>query len=117
MPEGFVESARIESKALVEEYMLLANILVAEFIKPYCREKTLLRSHMDINSDKKEQLNNFFKLVGLGDQIDLTDSTTLSRSMETLKSQKDQKMFNVARRKFFSHLQAAKYVTIGSAEE
>ena len=53
MPQRFVEAARIDSKALVEEYMLLANILVAQFIKPFCGDKTLLRAHQDLKSEKK----------------------------------------------------------------
>jgi exoribonuclease R len=53
MPLSYAESARIESKSLVEEYMLLANILVAQFIKPHCGHKTLLRAHSDIEDDKK----------------------------------------------------------------
>ena len=56
MPLSYVESARIESKSLVEEYMLLANILVAQFIKPFCGHKTLLRAHFDIEDEKKQEL-------------------------------------------------------------
>lgn len=43
----------MESKALVEEYMLMANILVAEFLQKYCKDKTLLRTHADVTDDKK----------------------------------------------------------------
>ena len=38
----------MESKQLVEEYMLLANILVAEFLFDLCKDRALLRSHADI---------------------------------------------------------------------
>jgi exoribonuclease R len=56
MPTSFLESYRIESKFLVEEYMLLANILIAEHLHKYCHDKTLLRAHPDLELDKKEQL-------------------------------------------------------------
>ena len=36
MPESFHSSTMIESKNLIEEYMLLTNTLVAEFVEPNC---------------------------------------------------------------------------------
>ena len=57
LPLSFVESkTRMPSKHLVEEYMLLANILVAEHLHKYCNDKTLLRVHPDLDKDKKEIL-------------------------------------------------------------
>lgn len=64
-PISFEESYRIESKFLVEEYMLLANILIAEHLNSYCKDKTLLRVHPDLQPDKKNVLNTFFEKVGL----------------------------------------------------
>ena len=81
MPLSYEESSRIESKSLVEEYMLLANILVAEYIKPFCGQKTLLRAHGDIEDEKKEELYEFFEKVGMEGKVDLTNSTTLNHSM------------------------------------
>ena len=52
--------------------------------------------------------------------VNLTNSTTLSHSMQTLKnstSSKSQTQFEVALRKFFWHLTAAKYVTISANME
>lgn len=49
LPMSFTESkTRMPSKHLVEEYMLLANILVAEHLYKYCSDKTLLRVHPDL---------------------------------------------------------------------
>jgi len=67
----------MQSKALVEEYMLLANILVAEYLFKYCKDKTLLRAHNDISAEKKEKLYTFFERIGLQD-IDLSNAQTLS---------------------------------------
>jgi len=49
LPLSFEESYRIESKYLVEEYMLLANILVAEFLYNEIKDKALLRAHPDVD--------------------------------------------------------------------
>lgn len=50
MPLSFEESkTRMPSKHLVEEYMLLANILVAEHLHKFCHDKTLLRAHPDLD--------------------------------------------------------------------
>mmetsp|Transcript_30069 Transcript_30069/g.40721 ORF Transcript_30069/g.40721 Transcript_30069/m.40721 type:complete len:102 (-) Transcript_30069:1009-1314(-) len=64
-PISFEEAKRIESKALVEEYMLLANILVAENIMKFCGGKALLRAHADVEEDKKDKLADFFTGIGL----------------------------------------------------
>lgn len=49
----------MESKFLVEEFMLLANTLVAEHLKKYCIDKALLRVHTDIRAEKKNVLRSF----------------------------------------------------------
>ena len=54
---SFDESkTRMPSKHLVEEYMLMANILVAEHLFKFCNDKTLLRAHPDLDQDKKAAL-------------------------------------------------------------
>ena len=75
LPLGFDETkTRMPSKHLIEEYMLLANILVAEHLFKFCHDKTLLRAHPDLDAEKKVALNTFFDKAGLGGEIDLTDS-------------------------------------------
>ena len=64
--------------------MLLANILIAEFLETYCKDKTLLRAHPDVKQEKKESLKEFYVKVGLHD-IDLSNSKTLSTSLENLR--------------------------------
>ena len=76
-PIKYSESSRMESKQLVEEYMLLANILVAECLFDLCKDRALLRSHADIVENKKNELGNFFKKIGL-EQVNLTDALSLS---------------------------------------
>ena len=60
LPTQYRESPKMQSKQLVEEYMLLANILVAKHLFKYCKDKTLLRIHEDIQDEKKIKLNTFF---------------------------------------------------------
>ena len=91
------------SKFLVEEYMLLANILIAEHLFKYCNDKTLLRVHPDLENDKKNKLKLFFEKVGLS-EINLEDSKTLSLSLENLREKGDSAKFNVAMRKFLTCL-------------
>jgi exoribonuclease R len=64
LPISYSESQKMQSKQLVEEYMLLANILIAKYLFKYCNDKTLLRIHEDIEADKKDKLSSFFKLIG-----------------------------------------------------
>lgn len=103
------------SKYLVEEYMLLANILIAEHLFKHCKDKTLLRVHPDLDTEKKIALKAFFEKVGLG-EIDLTDSKVLSLSLEALRDSGDSAKFNVAMRKFLTCLQCAKYTCINENE-
>lgn len=84
LPIGFKESEKMQSKSLVEEYMLLANILVAQHLYKYCKDKTLLRVHNDIQPEKKEKLQIFFQKIGITN-IDLTNAKTLSKSLENMK--------------------------------
>lgn len=88
--------------------MLLANILIAEHLYEYCKDKTLLRAHPDLDEEKKIKLKAFFDKAGLS-LIDLTDSKTLSLSLETLRDIGDSAKFNVAMRKFLTCLSCAKY--------
>jgi hypothetical protein len=42
LPQSFLQVN--SSSPLTEEYILLANTLIAEFIRPFCKEKTLLKA-------------------------------------------------------------------------
>jgi len=79
--------------------MLLANILVAEHLYHYCKDKTLLRAHPNVNPDKKAILQEFFNKVGIT-EIDLTDAKTTSKTMEELREKGDKDKYSVVARKF-----------------
>ena len=115
MPTQYREAQKMHSKSLVEEYMLLANILVAKHLFKYCKDKTLLRVHDDIEAEKKEKLANFFEKAGLNG-VDLANAQTLSRSIEALRSTGSTDDLNVMNRKFLTCLTPAKYITIEDRE-
>lgn len=104
----------MESKYLVEEYMLLANILIAEHLHHYCKDKTLLRVHSDVKEDKKNTLKQFYEKVGLPD-LDLSSSKAFTSALEKLKSDGDEIKFNAVMRKFLTCLSPAKYACINGA--
>jgi DIS3-like exonuclease 2 len=101
----------MESKQLVEEYMLMANILVGEHLFKYCRDKTLLRVHQDIVEDKKEKLSVFLNRIGIKG-VDLTDAKSFSHSLERLRASEEPETLEVLNRKFLTCLQQAKYLTV-----
>jgi exoribonuclease R len=80
---SFKEQKKIESKGLVEEYMLMANVLVAKHIHKYCHDKTVLRVHDDIDGEKKEKLADFLSKVDISG-VDFSNAKSLSKSMENL---------------------------------
>ena len=64
-PLSWAESPRMQSKQLVEEWMLLANILVAEFLVDTCQDKALLRANNEIKDTSKAKLAELFEKVGI----------------------------------------------------
>ena len=114
-PMNYKESAKIQSKSLVEEYMLLANIYIAEYLFKYCKDKTLLRAHNDISEDKKERLYEFFDRIKMNG-VDLTNAATLSKSIEKVRENGTIDDLNVLNRKFLTCLTQAKYVTVQESD-
>jgi len=110
-PLNFKESPKMQSKQLVEEFMLMANILVAEHLYDKCQDKALLRAHADVKDQRKTQLQNFF--LKLGFDINMTDNLSLSNSIQALGRQKDSvDKLHVVNRKFLTNLQQARYVCV-----
>lgn len=44
IPTSFSEQKWMDSKNLIEEYMLIANQCVAEFLVKYCKDKAVIRN-------------------------------------------------------------------------
>ena len=94
---------KMQSKSLVEEFMLMANILVAEYLFKFCKDKTILRAHNDITAEKKEKLEAFFQAIDVKG-IDLSNAKTLSTSIETLRETASPELLDVINRKFLTCL-------------
>jgi len=109
LPTEYKETHPMLSKQLVEEFMLMANILIAEFLYENVQDKTVLRAHPDVDAEKKEELKHYYKTVGL--DVDVTNSTTLSTSLEKLRLSNPEK-YQVAHRKFLSCLKPAVYMCV-----
>jgi ribonuclease R len=77
-----------DSNKLIEEFMLLANKKVAEFIGKNKQEKTaktfVYRIHDKPDPDKLESLNTFIQRFGYG--LQLTTPNTITKSLNTLLS-------------------------------
>jgi DIS3-like exonuclease 2 len=81
-PSGFFKYPTKDSNRLIEEFMLLANISVAEFIYKKFPEISLLRSHLQPNEGGLKKLVKTLEKHGL--QIDVSSSSAISDSMEKL---------------------------------
>ena len=117
LPLKYKESLPMASKQLVEEYMLLANTIVAEFLESKIGPKTLLRVHDDIPDKKKVALAEYFQRLGL-DAINLTDSASLNSTVAYQLSQikdLDQRasIGDAINRKLLGGVSAAYYNCIG----
>jgi len=95
--------------------MLMANILIGEYLFKFCKDKALLRCHNDITPEKKHKLTLFFEKIGLTG-VELTNAKTLSHSIEALRETQPEEVLEVLNRKFLTCLTQAKYVTVAEKE-
>lgn len=83
IPTGVYFTESKDANKLIEEFMLLTNKRVAEFIGKQDPEKTFIyRIHDKPNSDKLQALQNIIKRFGY--QINTQDSNLLSKSLNKL---------------------------------
>lgn len=79
-PVDFFKYCTKDSNRLIEEFMLLANISVAQFIYEKFPEISLLRHHDPPNASGMKKLTKTLEKNGIN--LDTTTSTALSDSME-----------------------------------
>ena len=82
-PEGVYFKESKDANKLIEEFMLLANRSVAEFIGKQSTKKTFIyRVHDEPNDEKIAALQNIIKQFGY--KIDTRDRKTTSNSLNNL---------------------------------
>lgn len=113
-PMEFSESKKIESKELIEEYMLLANQLVSEYLVKYCKDKAVLRAQLPPKEEKVEDMNEYFAKVGA--EIDISTSLSTQQSFNKLKSGDNTALYYCCMRKYFSNIREANYIVRGTEE-
>lgn len=91
-PVSFEEQQRMDSKNLIEEYMLLANQFVAEFIVKYCKDKALIRNQLPPeDGDRLQSFENYCQRIGI--EMNLASSWTIQESFDKLKQLDDTKIY------------------------
>lgn len=89
-PTNFYFQEMKDSNRLIEDFMLLANNTVADFIHKSFPDKAILRSHFPPQEKLMKKLNTM--LEGFGMSIDTTDSKTIRDSLATIMSKSKNKL-------------------------
>ncbi|XP_050363087.1 DIS3-like exonuclease 2 [Argentina anserina] len=112
-PYDSLFSERKESNSLVEEFMLLANITVAEVISRAFPDSALLRRHPEPNMRKLKELEAFCAKNGL--QLDTSSSGRFHQSLERIreKLKDDSVLFNILMNYATKPMQLATYFCSG----
>lgn len=113
-PKEFTESKKIDSKELIEEYMLIANMLVAEYLVKFCKDKAVLRTQLPPKEEKVENMMEYF--IKVKADVDITSSLTTQQSFQKLKYGDNIALYYCCMRKYFSNIREANYVTRGDLE-
>ena len=75
------------TNSMVEEFMLLANVSVAEKILEQFPSSSVLRRHSTPKPEHIKQLHKILKLEGF--ELDYTSSKTLANSLDEIKRKND----------------------------
>ena len=86
MPLSYKIEERYDSMKVVEEYMLLANRLVAAKLVDTCQELAVLRRHNPPRDKKKEHLNEILRKFNL--TVNYDNISSLSSSIDSIISDK-----------------------------
>ena len=103
MPKMFEEVEKIESKSLIEEFMLIANMKVAEYISEFCQDKAVLRNQFPPEDEKYMAFDEYCKRLNA--DMDLTDTLSLHKSFIKLKSNENTALYQCVMRKFFGSIE------------
>ncbi|XP_006460291.1 hypothetical protein AGABI2DRAFT_192038 [Agaricus bisporus var. bisporus H97] len=108
LPTDCREYDKYDSNTLVEEFMLLTNLSVAQHVAVHLPEQTLLRRH---DSPLERRLINFVKRAErLGFQIDTSSASALMKSLDTITDPTARKLLQLL---CYKATQRAKYFCAG----
>lgn len=88
-----IDKERLNSHILIEEFMLSANIKVAEFLRKK-KAPTLYRVHEPMEKEKLKALNSFLALYGLNHWIRDIDYQRIRETLEIMEGHPSEKIFN-----------------------
>ncbi len=103
-----------DSNRLVEEYMLLANVTVAERVSRAFPARAMLRRHAPPSERKLAELDAFASAHGIA--VDTSSSKKLHESLRAI-AETDKDMFNLVQLLATKPMQLAKYFCTGDATE
>lgn len=93
IPTAIVFRERLKSHILVEEMMLSANTMVANFLRKK-KASALNRIHEVMDEEKLEALNNFLKLNSYNMQVKSADYQEIQKVLKKLEGDPNEKVFN-----------------------
>lgn len=86
---------RLQAHILIEEFMLSANIKVAEYIRKKERP-TLYRVHEPMDVEKLEMLNSFLRLNGVNAQLQDTNYESIRHVLQVIEGSPSERLFNIS---------------------
>jgi ribonuclease R len=90
---GIKTRDRLESHILIEEFMLSANIKVAEYLRKN-KIPALFRIHEPMDEEKLESLNTMLKLSGFKFSLESTEYDEIKQVLQLLEGHPSEKTFN-----------------------
>lgn len=85
---------RLQAHILIEEFMLSANIKVAEFLRKK-KQPTLYRVHEAMDEEKLESLNAFLKLNGIKTLLKDSSYESIRAVLKNLEGKPEERLFNM----------------------
>ena len=102
-----VDRSRLTSHKLIEEFMLAANIVAADFLEKNCK-KGIFRVHGNPESIKIDRLSQTLRRRSINWQGDIEDIQNLPFFLEKIQNRKDASILNIL---ILQAMQRAEYTT------
>jgi len=112
-PIGFRIKNKLDSNYLIEELMLIANKLTAEFLYDNMKDYALIRKHPFLNDNKFLEIQRYLSVNKL--VVDFEDAQALNNMLSKIKKNNFNKYICI-QRKLKNFMQRAEYVISGCHE-